>query len=216
MGTKQLFVVADNQDLTRAGICTCLRELFKDCQLEEVHDKQQLSQVLTEQKDCVVILDYTLFNLNGIEDLLIMLRRFPQVYWLLCSSELSESLIRTLSVESNVGMVLKDNSMDEIRTALICADKRERFLCHQLINLLITQVGREEPHPVLTAAEMEILKLIVRGKSVKEIASERSCSIHTIVTHKKNIFRKLDVNNVYEATKYALRTGLIEMVEYYI
>ena len=86
MGTKQLFVVADNQDLTRAGICTCLRELFKDCQLEEVHDKQQLSQVLTEQKDCVVILDYTLFNLNGIEDLLIMLRRFPQVYWLLCSS----------------------------------------------------------------------------------------------------------------------------------
>jgi DNA-binding NarL/FixJ family response regulator len=51
---------------------------------------------------------------------------------------------------------------------------------------------------------------------VKEIAQQRVSSIHTIVTHKKNIFRKLEVNNVYEATKYALRAGLVEMVEYYL
>jgi len=58
--------------------------------------------------------------------------------------------------------------------------------------------------------------LIARGLSVKEIAAERISSTHTIITHKKNIFRKLGVNNVYEATKYALRAGLVEMVEYYI
>jgi DNA-binding NarL/FixJ family response regulator len=58
--------------------------------------------------------------------------------------------------------------------------------------------------------------MIARGLSVKEIAQERVSSIHTIVTHKKNIFRKLEVNNVYEATKYALRAGLVEMVEYYL
>ena len=52
--------------------------------------------------------------------------------------------------------------------------------------------------------------------SVKEIAAERTSSVHTIITHKKNIFRKLEVNNVYEATKYALRAGLVELVEYYI
>ena len=69
---------------------------------------------------------------------------------------------------------------------------------------------------VLTVTEIDILKLIAHGKSVKEIALERTSSIHTIITHKKNIFRKLGVNNVYEATKYTLRAGLIEMVEYYI
>ena len=52
--------------------------------------------------------------------------------------------------------------------------------------------------------------------AVKEIAAERNSSIHTITTHKKNIFRKLQINSVYEATKYALRAGLLEMVEYYI
>jgi DNA-binding NarL/FixJ family response regulator len=51
---------------------------------------------------------------------------------------------------------------------------------------------------------------------VKEIAVERNSSIHTITTHKKNIFRKINVNTIYEATKYALRAGLVEMVEYYI
>jgi DNA-binding NarL/FixJ family response regulator len=44
--------------------------------------------------------------------------------------------------------------------------------------------------------------------SVKEIANERCSSIHTITTHKKNIFRKIGVNNVYEAMQYARRAGL--------
>jgi DNA-binding NarL/FixJ family response regulator len=50
---------------------------------------------------------------------------------------------------------------------------------------------------------------------VKEIAAARNSSVHTIITHKKNIFRKIDVHNTYEATHYALRTGLI-VLDYYI
>ena len=69
---------------------------------------------------------------------------------------------------------------------------------------------------LLTPTEIEILKLIAHGKTVKEIATLRHSSIHTITTHKKNLFRKLEVTNVYEATKYALRAGLVEMMEYYI
>jgi DNA-binding CsgD family transcriptional regulator len=54
------------------------------------------------------------------------------------------------------------------------------------------------------------------GKSTKEIASERFSSIHTITTHRKNIFRKIGVNSVHEATRYALRAGLIDQADYYI
>ena len=68
----------------------------------------------------------------------------------------------------------------------------------------------------LTSTEIEVLRLIAYGKSVKEIAAERNSSVHTITTHKKNIFRKINVNTIYEATKYALRAGLLEMVEYCI
>jgi DNA-binding CsgD family transcriptional regulator len=48
------------------------------------------------------------------------------------------------------------------------------------------------------------------------IADERSLSIHTIATHRKNIFRKIGVNNVLEAIRYAARTGVIDAGNYYI
>ena len=53
-------------------------------------------------------------------------------------------------------------------------------------------------------------------KTTKEIASERFSSVHTIMTHRKNIFRKLDVNNAQEAIRCALRAGIIDVMEYYI
>ena len=151
-----------------------------------------------------------------LEEFLIIEKRFPRVRWILFSNELSEDFIRRMSIARNIGMILKENSGEEIHSALMCTAHGERFLCHQITNLLIIGSDKPEIHSVLTVTEIDILKLIAHGKSVKEIALERTSSIHTIITHKKNIFRKLGVNNVYEATKYTLRAGLIEMIEYYI
>ena len=68
----------------------------------------------------------------------------------------------------------------------------------------------------LTKTETEILKLIAMGLTTKEIAERRFSSFHTVNTHRKNIFRKLGVNNAHEATKLALRAGVVDSAEYYI
>jgi DNA-binding NarL/FixJ family response regulator len=209
------FLLADNQDITRAGIQYYLTPLAVNS-VEEVADKATLLARLAAEPTSAVVLDYTLFDIQGIDDLLVMVTRFPQAHWLLFSDELSEDFIRRVSLEPQVSMMLKNNSGDEIRTALQCVARGERFLCHQVTNLLLTAAKSVDVHSVLTPTELDILRMIARGLSVKEIAQERVSSIHTIVTHKKNIFRKLEVNNVYEATKYALRAGLVEMVEYYL
>ena len=216
MATSTTFILADNQDITRMGMQGYISTLFRGCPIVDVTDKKSLLLALTTHTESIVILDYTLFDLNGMEEFLIIEKRFPNVQWILFSNELSEDFIRRLSVEKNVSMILKENSEEEIHSALLCAGNKERFLCHQITNLLISSPNKPEVHSVLTATEVDILKLIARGKSVKEIAQERNSSIHTIITHKKNIFRKLEVNNIYEATKYALRAGLVEMMEYYI
>lgn len=214
-GTR-LFIVADNQDITRVGMHGYISTLFNLCRIVDVADKKSLVQTLTTSERGIVILDYTLFDLNGVDEFLILVKRFLDTHWILFSNELSESFIRRTSVEKNISMILKENSGEEIHSALLCAAQKERFLCHQISNLLVSGTNTSEVHSVLTATETDILKLIARGKSVKEIAVERNSSIHTIITHKKNIFRKLGVNNVYEATKYALRAGLVELMEYYI
>ena len=69
---------------------------------------------------------------------------------------------------------------------------------------------------VLTKTETEILKEIALGITTREIAEKRFSSSHTVNTHRKNIFRKLGVNNVHEAIRYAMRSGLVDAAEYYI
>jgi transcriptional regulator, luxR family len=68
----------------------------------------------------------------------------------------------------------------------------------------------------LTKTETEILKEIALGATTREIAEKRFSSFHTVNTHRKNIFRKLGVNNVHEAIRYAMRSGLVDAAEYYI
>lgn len=213
------FLLADNQDVTRAGLRAYIAETFgqAECRTIDVANKKELIEALTACGGSgVVVLDYTLFDLAGVEELLILVRRFSEVAWLLCSNELSDALIRRLSAEHRVGMILKDCTADEIRAALRHTVQGDRFLCARIADFLLTVRSQPDMSEKLTATETEILRLIARGLSVKDIAAERISSTHTIITHKKNIFRKLGVNNVYEATKYALRAGLVEMVEYYI
>lgn len=84
--------------------------------------------------------------------------------------KLAENFIRRMSIEKSFGMVLKENSGEEIRSALICMAGGKRFLCHQITNLLVSNSCKPEEHSVLTATETDILRLVAHGKSVKEIA----------------------------------------------
>ena len=204
MAERQI-ILADNQDITRLGLKTLIGGALKNAELKE-------------NPSSVVVIDYTKFDLGSSDELLNLSERFPFAMWVLFSDELTEQLIRRLSVEQQFSMILKDDSAQEIITALKCAITGVRFLCHQVTNLLLNPPAQQSmaERDQLTATEKEVLRLIALGKSVKEVAVERNSSIHTITTHKKNIFRKINVNTVYEATKYALRAGLVEMVEYYI
>jgi DNA-binding NarL/FixJ family response regulator len=95
-----------------------------------------------------------------------------------------------------------------------------RYICNTVSNIVLNKVvaknTKKEKHKLLTVTETEILKEITLGKTTKEIATIRNVSIHTVMTHRKNIFRKIEVNSVYEATKYAMRAGIVELAEYYI
>lgn len=218
MAERQI-ILADNQDITRLGLKTLIRGALKDVDglaVKELSRRAELIAELKENPSSVVVIDYTKFDLASSDELLNLSERFPFAMWVLFSDDLTEQLIRRLSVEQQFSMILKDDSAQEIITALKCAITGVRFLCHQVTNLLLTPTTSQELDDPLTATEREVLRLIALGKSVKEVAAERNSSIHTITTHKKNIFRKINVNTTYEATKYALRAGLVEMVEYYI
>ncbi|MDR2117976.1 MAG: response regulator transcription factor [Tannerellaceae bacterium] len=213
-------ILADNQDITRTGVHYLCTRIPGAWTLRQAGNKKTLIQLLSVSPDAVVVLDYTLFDLSGVEELLILHDRFSKANWILFSEDLSIEFIRqtTFSGQS-FSILLKDCALDEITEAIHLALLRsERYLCNRVTNLLQNkkQPSDMPERPLLTSTEWEILKLIALGKTTKEMAEERFSSVHTITTHRKNIFRKLGVNNVHEATKYALRAGIIDLAEYYI
>jgi DNA-binding NarL/FixJ family response regulator len=217
MDTKTSIILADNQDITRAGLRTLIAALPDALTTLEAADKESLRGLLSRLDGrVVVIIDYSLFDLRSIEELSVMAHRFPQARWLLFCNELTEGFVRHASLWDEVSIVFKDCRSDEIVAGLKAAMSGGRYLCRQATDMIGASSQLRDDSVPLTASEIEVLKLIAHGLSVKDIAERRSSSVHTITTHKKNIFRKLAVNNVYEATKYALRTGLVELVEYYI
>ncbi len=194
-----------------------IRELLPSCEILFAPDRNALKAALEKYPDAIVVIDYALFDMRGFDDFLILQRRFSGVEWIFFSNELSVTLIRRILLEDNIGIVMKECVRSEIIAALNGAFHHQRYICRQITNLKRTSdPSIQSPTTSLTTTERVILILIAQGKSVKEIATERNSSIHTIITHKKNIFRKLEVNNVYEATKCAVRAGLVDLVEYYI
>jgi DNA-binding NarL/FixJ family response regulator len=207
--------LADNQEITKAGIRHLLKEAGFTGQQFEAKDKKALINLISGYADATVVLDYTLFDFAHIEDLLVVASRFSEVHWLLFSDELSFTFLKRMMLEKSFSILLKNSTAEEIKRALVMARFREKYICPRVTQFVTLSKENRETE-TLTLAEKEILKLIALGKSVKEIAEERFSSVHTITTHKKNIFRKLEVNSIHEATKYALRSGLVDSTDYYI
>ncbi len=208
-------LLADNQDITRLGLQALLQKVgAADVPTTEVFSKAELESALLAAEAPVVIIDTESFEMSDPKELLMLFQKQPMARWILFQNDIDRQQLSAFSGMPSISMLLKENSVEEIRTALKCVLHAERYLCHQVSNRLLNR-RMEEDNNHLTQTETEILRLIALGKSVKEIAAIRISSTHTIVTHKKNIFRKLEVNNVYEATRYALRAGLIE-TNYYI
>jgi len=213
-------IIADNQDISNAGWHYLLRDQAEISKVFDVSEKKELITLLAEYPFAMVILDYTLFNFESVNELLFLQSRFEQVDWILFSDELSDEFLRTLLYNTHsFSVVLKDCTKEEIGSAVKEAFKGFRYICNHVSNMLLDNNKNNHSlniRQILTITEQEILKEMALGKTTKEIAAHRNVSAHTIMTHRKNIFRKIEVNNVHEATKYAMRSGIVDMAEYYI
>ena len=211
------YIIADNQELTRYALESLLRKNEENV-VYRAFDRAGLVALLKEHQSAVVLLDYTLFDFADEDQLLIIAERFNLSDWVLISDELTPQFIRRVVYSSHqFSVVFKDGPMSEIREALQAVNRHSRYLSQRALETIIAQQQEEEKSDnILTQTETEIVRAIAQGKTTKEIAAERFSSIHTVTTHRKNIFRKLGINTAHEAVKYALRAGLIDPSEFYI
>jgi DNA-binding NarL/FixJ family response regulator len=211
------YIIADNQELTRLALISLIKQKEEN-KLYVATDRAGLVELLKEHEDATVLLDFTLFDFADVDQLLIVGERFALAQWILISDELTPAFMRRVVYSSHqFSIVFKDGPLSEVRDALQTVERHQRYISQRALEVIINQQQAEEERPsILTETETDIVRAIAQGKSTKEIASERFSSVHTITTHRKNIFRKLGVNTAHEVIKYALRAGLVDSSEFYI
>lgn len=204
----QTLILADNQDVTRYGMKAIAAGLYQVCVYVEALDWKSLAESLAEYPEACVVLDYTLLDCS-VEQLLVLHERFPKADFVLFSDQLGRDFVRRMLLAGSSFHVLVNQCLRDVNGGC-------QFVCGKAKDLLREEEKEQNKMVPLTQTEKEILRAMALGKSTKEIAAERFLSVYTVATHRKNIFRKLEVNNAHEAIRYALRAGIVNTVEYCI
>ncbi len=214
------FILFDNQEITHLGMECLLHQFVNTAKIDSAFTKKELRTLLHRYPNSLVILDYTLSDFNDVWELLNTAQRYQTTKWIVFSDELNETFLSQIDATSQtISILLKDATVEECKLAIELSLRGERYINEKLIQPLSEKGMGTQKHvekQLLSETEQTILRLMSLGKTTKEIASERNLSFHTINTHRKNIFHKLEVNNLHEATKYALRAGILSVAEYMI
>lgn len=211
------YIIADNQELTAEGLKTVVGA-YNPEEIIVVNGRSELIMQLNNLNRAVVFLDYTMFDITDVEKFIILTERFHEVQWILISDDLTDELVRKVIYQTtNVSFVFKDSPLSEIHSALSSVLNGQRYICQRVTEIMLLSQYQSDKYKIeLTPTEQEIVREIAHGLSTKDIAQKRSLSIHTVNTHRKNIFSKLNVNTAHDAIKYAIRAGIVNPSEFYI
>lgn len=208
-------IIYDKQYITQIGFIAIISEMF-DYNIQSVYSKQELVKELSENKRALVLLDFGLSDLAGTDELLNIMARFQSSSWILISDDFVPVFVRRMSqfTANIVSFLLKSSVKDDIAQCFHQTTAGHRFIS-PLLKDMIAETNQEAKE-ALTLTESEVLKEIALGMSAKQVAIKRHSSVHTIITHKKNIYRKLQINTIQEAYVYAMRSGILTISDYSI
>jgi DNA-binding NarL/FixJ family response regulator len=217
---KLSIILADNQALTRSGTIAFLNSYFNNqVIIEEAKTKEELFEKLSILQPNALIIDFQLIDLNEIAELTEIKKISPHTGVLVITDNQSPDDIYKVLDSGITNLIFKSCEEEEFIDAFKSTISNKKYFCSEILDLLIERKSASRRVPEtgkLTYTEIEITKLIAQGLTTKEIASQKNLSFHTIITHRKNIFRKLHINNTSELLMYAMHTGIIDSTEYYI
>ncbi|MHB0999160.1 MAG: response regulator [Armatimonadota bacterium] len=211
-------VLADDHKLMREGLCGLL-EKQKDITVVGLADNgREAIQLVSKHSPDVVIMDISMPELNGIDATRQIVSEYPKVKVIILSMHLDQRLVGESLKAGAIGYVLKDSAFEDLVAAIKTAQYNHPYFSPQISGIVldgflsnISQTDNTSMFTQLSSREREVLQLIAEGKSTKEIAEILNISIKTVEKHRQRIMEKLNINNVAELTKYAVREGLVSL-----
>jgi DNA-binding NarL/FixJ family response regulator len=212
-------LIADSQFLITESLKYLLIQNGKYEVSNVVSEKDEIFRILTNESIGILIIDPFFTDFQEITDLKIISVNFPFVKIIVLINSITRKDLHDLNSIGITNILLKTANHQDIIDALNSSLSGKKYYSNELFDLVFDQNQKNLPSSesgLLTASELEIVRLISEGFTTKEIAAKKFISFHTVISHRKNIFRKLGVKSISELIMFGIKAGWITTIEYYI
>ena len=210
-------LIVDDHGIVREGLKSMIEQQSEMEVVGEAKDGQMAIQLIKELAPDVVIMDVSMPNLNGMEATKYILEQKPDVKVIILSMHQDKHIVAESLKAGASAYVLKSNLFDELLNALSAVQTNRCYLSPRITGVVVENYRTEQTTETtsksvnLTARDRQILQLIAEGKTIKEIARILHISPKTADAARRRIMNKLDIYNIAELTKYAIREGLTSL-----
>jgi two-component system NarL family response regulator len=213
-------LIADDQPLYRRGLEVVLHT---EEHIEVVGEAENGEEAIAKAEELapdVVLMDVRMPRVNGIEATQAIRDRVPTTKILMLTVSDEDSDLYEAIKAGASGYLLKEVSVEEVADSIRAVMQGESKITPSMASKLINEFSamskraderQRLPVPQLTARELEVLKLVAKGMSNREIADELFISENTVKNHVRNILEKLHLHSRMEAVMYALREKLLDL-----
>ncbi len=210
-------ILADDHKILREGLKQLLSKESGFEVIGEAQDGRTAVQLAKKLSPDVMIMDIGMPDLNGIEATRQIKSVKPDIKIITLSMHEDRRFIKEMFKAGATGYLLKDMAFENLVKAIQSVMNNQIYLCPKLSDLFLNEFIRTPSTDLptvfseLTPREREVLQFIAEGRSTKEIAGKLQVSVKTIETHRLQIMGKLDMHNIADLTKYAIREGLTDL-----
>lgn len=208
--TKQIrIVVGDDHPVVREGLLALVNSQHDMTVVSEAANGQQAVQQFLLHRPDVLLLDLRMPEMNGIEAIRAIFNKVPEAKVIVLSTYNGDEDIYQALKAGAKAYLLKDSPREQLLESIRCVDRGQFSIPSSIGERLAATVQG----PKLTNREIETLKLMVFGKTNKEIGSSLRISEGTVKVHVGHILNKLGASGRTEAIRVALERGIVHLME---
>jgi DNA-binding NarL/FixJ family response regulator len=208
MPNKISVLLVDDHSLVRLGFRRILEDAPDLNVVGEATDGEEAVRLAQELRPRVIVMDCALPGVSGLVATRRILEKLPDTAVLMLSMHSEDTLVKQALQAGARGYILKSAVDMELVTAVRNVAAGQTVLDPQVARPASLKGERDYG---LTTRELEILQLIVDGKSNKEIATQLDLSANTVAVHRANIMDALGIHKTAELVVYAIRNGLVNI-----
>jgi len=206
---RMKIVLVDDHSILLDGLKKLIQEDDMLTVVDAVSNLPDAIRSIDKHKPDLVITDYNLGEDDGLALVQKVKRILPNTKFIVLSMHDESHLVKEILKEGVNGYVLKKDTKDELLEAIYSVRGGKMYLSNDINSMLVKSLYEPDEGKLLTTREREILQLIAKEYSNKDIAEELFISERTVETHRKNIFRKTKTNSIVGLIKFAYANNLI-------